>query len=105
MMIGSMASVSDERTAFQSLTGLELAALVGAMVFNLFTYWWANMAALPGLRLSRAAVLTQTTTSVANTLPGAGFATCLADSMPGLTPALEVNAARCRGRLRRAARP
>ena len=24
-------------------------ALVGAMIFNLFTYWWANMAALPGL--------------------------------------------------------
>ena len=30
------------------------------------------MAALPGLKLSRAAVLTQTTTSVANTLPGGG---------------------------------
>ena len=30
------------------------------------------MAAPPGLRLSQAAVLTQTTTSVANTLPGGG---------------------------------
>ena len=30
------------------------------------------MAALPGLQLGRAAVLTQTTTSVANTLPGGG---------------------------------
>ena len=42
------------------------------MVFNLFTFWWANMAALPGLRLWPAAVLTQTTTSIANTFPGGG---------------------------------
>jgi uncharacterized membrane protein YbhN (UPF0104 family) len=42
------------------------------MILNLFTYWMANMAALPGLRLWPAAVLTQTTTSVANTLPGGG---------------------------------
>jgi uncharacterized membrane protein YbhN (UPF0104 family) len=58
--------------AFESLTGLELLTLVVAMIFNQCTYWWANMAALPGLKLSRAAVLTQTTTSVANTLPGGG---------------------------------
>lgn len=70
--VPKVADYSEVWKAFQSLTGPELAALVGAMVFNLFTYWWANMAALPGLRLSRAAVLTQTTTSVANTLPGGG---------------------------------
>jgi uncharacterized membrane protein YbhN (UPF0104 family) len=70
--VPKVADYSEVWKAFQSLTGLELAALIGAMVFNLFTYWWANMAALPGLQLSRAAVLTQTTTSVANTLPGGG---------------------------------
>ena len=43
-----------------------------ATFFNLFTYWLANMAALPGLQLSRAAVITQTTTTVANTLPAGG---------------------------------
>jgi putative heme transporter len=58
--------------AFGSLTALEFVSLVAAMLFNLFTYWLANMAALPGLRLWPAAVLTQTTTSVANTLPGGG---------------------------------
>jgi uncharacterized membrane protein YbhN (UPF0104 family) len=58
--------------AMRTMTPLELATLFAAMVFNLFTYWWANMAALPGLRLWPAAVLTQTTTSVANTLPGGG---------------------------------
>ncbi len=54
------------------LTPLELGSLVLAMVFNLFTYWLANMAALPGLTLGKAAVVTQTTTSVANTLPAGG---------------------------------
>src|SRR5919108_4838721 len=58
--------------AFASLTPLELWSLVAVMLFNLLTYWLANMAALPGLRLWPAAVLTQTTTSVANTLPGGG---------------------------------
>ena len=54
------------------LTPIELWSLVGATVFNLVTYWLANMAALPGLTLGRAGVLTQTTTSVANTLPAGG---------------------------------
>jgi putative heme transporter len=58
--------------AVRTLTPLEIWSLVGAMIFNLFTYWWANMAALPGLRLGPAAVLTQTTTTIANTLPGGG---------------------------------
>jgi uncharacterized protein (TIRG00374 family) len=58
--------------SIQTLTPLELGSLFAAMIFNLFTYWWANMAALPGLRLWPAAVLTQTTTTIANTLPGGG---------------------------------
>jgi uncharacterized protein (TIRG00374 family) len=55
-----------------ALTAVELWSLVGAMFFNLVTYWLANMAALPGLKFSQSAVLTQTTTSVANTLPAGG---------------------------------
>lgn len=55
-----------------SLTAVELLSIVAAMLFNLVTYWFANMAALPGLRLAQSAVLTQTTTSVANTLPAGG---------------------------------
>ena len=58
--------------SISSLTPLELGSLLGATIFNLFTYWWANMAALPGMSLGQAAVSTQTTTSVANTLPGGG---------------------------------
>ena len=70
--IPKVADYGEVRTAFGSLTWLELASLVAATIFNLFSYWWANMAALPGLRMGHAAVLTQTTTSVANTLPGGG---------------------------------
>ena len=55
-----------------TLTPVEFASLLLATVFNLFTYWLANMAALPGLRLGKAAVVTQTTTSVANTIPAGG---------------------------------
>ncbi|MGH2630130.1 MAG: lysylphosphatidylglycerol synthase transmembrane domain-containing protein [Actinomycetota bacterium] len=70
--IPKVADYGEVWKAFESLTPLELGSLFAAMIFNLFTYWWANMAALPGLRLGHAAVLTQTTTSVANTLPGGG---------------------------------
>ncbi len=58
--------------AMQTLTPIEWASLVAATIFNLFTYWLANQAALPGLLLRQSAVVTQTTTSVANTLPAGG---------------------------------
>jgi uncharacterized membrane protein YbhN (UPF0104 family) len=58
--------------ALGTLTPIEFWTLIAAMVFNLLTYWWANQAALPGLGIGKAAVLTQTTTSVANTLPAGG---------------------------------
>jgi uncharacterized protein (TIRG00374 family) len=70
--IPKFADYGEVWAAMKTMTPLELGSLFVAMVFNLFTYWWANMAALPGLRLWPAAVLTQTTTSVANTLPGGG---------------------------------
>ncbi len=70
--IPRFADYKDVWAAIRTLTPLEVGSLIAATVFNLFTYWLANMAALPGLRLWPAAVLTQTTTSVANTLPGGG---------------------------------
>jgi uncharacterized membrane protein YbhN (UPF0104 family) len=70
--IPKFADYSSVWSTITSLTPLELGSLVLATVFNLFTYWLANMAALPGLRLGHAAVLTQTTTTVANTVPAGG---------------------------------
>jgi putative heme transporter len=70
--IPKFANYGDVWAAIKTLTPFETWSLVGVTVFNLVTYWWANQAALPGLGIGKAAVLTQTTTSVANTLPAGG---------------------------------
>ena len=70
--IPRFADYSDVWAAIKTLTPIEAWSLVAATIFNLVTYWWANQAALPGLGIGKAAVLTQTTTSVANTLPAGG---------------------------------
>ena len=70
--IPKFANYRDVWAAIKTLTPIETWSLVGATIFNLVTYWWANQAALPGLGIGKAAVLTQTTTSVANTLPAGG---------------------------------
>jgi putative heme transporter len=70
--IPKFADYRDVWAAIKTLTPFETWTLVAATAFNLLTYWWANQAALPGLGIGKAAVLTQTTTSVANTLPAGG---------------------------------
>ncbi len=70
--IPKFADYRDVWAAIKTLTPIETWSLVAATAFNLLTYWWANQAALPGLGIGKAAVLTQTTTSVANTLPAGG---------------------------------
>lgn len=60
-------------SAITAMTWLELATLVLATLFNLVTYWWQNMASLPGLGFWQAAVNNQTTTSIADTIPGGGY--------------------------------
>jgi putative heme transporter len=70
--IPRIADYGEVWSTVSSLTPLEFWSLLAATVFNLFTYWLANMAALPGLKLGQAAVVTQTTTSVANTVPAGG---------------------------------
>ncbi len=70
--IPKFADYRDVWAEIKRLTPIEIWSLVAATIFNLVTYWWANQAALPGLGIGKAAVLTQTTTSVANTLPAGG---------------------------------
>ena len=67
-----IADYSAVLATIRGLTAVEIVWLFAAVVLVLVTYWLANMAALPGLRLAQAAVVTQTTTSVANTLPAGG---------------------------------
>jgi uncharacterized membrane protein YbhN (UPF0104 family) len=71
--IPKFADYSAVLDAIRQMTTLEIASLVAATVFNLFTYWWQNMASLPGLRLWPAAVCNQTTTTVADTVPAGGY--------------------------------
>jgi uncharacterized protein (TIRG00374 family) len=58
--------------SMKTLTPLEFWSLIAVMIFNLWTYWIANQAGLIGLGLWQSAVVTQTSTSVANTLPAGG---------------------------------
>ena len=71
-ILPKIASYSSVWKTITSLTWLELLTLIAATVFNLFTYWWQMMAAMPGLKLGQAAVNNQTSTSIANIFPGGG---------------------------------
>jgi uncharacterized membrane protein YbhN (UPF0104 family) len=71
--IPKLADYSSAWHAVTRMSSLKLAVLVGVMVFNLVTYWWQNMASMVGLGFFQAAVNNQTTTSVADTVPGGGY--------------------------------
>lgn len=70
--IPRFADWSEVWAAMKTLTIIESLTLLAATIFNLYTYWLANQAALPGLRLKQSAVVTQTGTAVANTVPAGG---------------------------------
>jgi putative heme transporter len=66
------ADLSSVLKALRTLTWRESVILAAAAVWNLITYWIVVVVATPGLRLAQAAVLTQSTTAVANTVPAGG---------------------------------
>lgn len=69
-VLPQIADLSEVWSAIRAMTGLELAVLGLVAAWNLVTYWIVNVAATPGLTYRQAAVLTESTTAVANTLPG-----------------------------------
>ncbi len=69
-LLGHAADFSSVRTEIASMTPLELATLLLIAAWNLCTYWAVMVSATPGLTYSQAMVLTQSTTAVANTVPG-----------------------------------
>ncbi len=71
-VLPQFASYSDVWEAIREMTWLEVATLLAVTIWNLVTYWFVLMSVLPGLRFSQAAVVNQTSTAVANTLPGGG---------------------------------
>src|SRR5207253_3679557 len=56
----------------RGLSGGQYAILVALTALNIVTYWPMLVAAMPGLTLGQAAVVCQSSTSVAMTLPGGG---------------------------------
>jgi len=58
--------------SIRSLTGWQYLALAAATLLNIVTYWPVTMAGMPGLTLAQAAVVNQSSTSVAMTVPGGG---------------------------------
>ena len=69
-VLSSAADVSDVGAAISSMTGLELVTLALVAVWNLMTYWLVVVAATPGLTYRQAMVLVESTTAVANAVPG-----------------------------------
>ncbi len=57
-------------STLRDMTWLEITSLVVVAIWNVVTYWVLLVAVLPGLSYPQAAVVNQTSTAVANTLPG-----------------------------------
>lgn len=75
IFVGVMPLIADYGDVFdtiRAMTWLEVASLVAVGLWNLVTYWFVLVAALPGLRLREAAVVNQASTAVSNTMPGGG---------------------------------
>jgi putative heme transporter len=66
------ADFSSVLEVLRTLTWTEALVLAAIAVWNLLTYWIVVVIATPGLTVPQAAVLTQTTTAVANTVPAGG---------------------------------
>jgi uncharacterized protein (TIRG00374 family) len=67
-----IADLSQVWTEIGEMTWLEIGTLVAAALWNIFTYWFVMMAALPGSNLWQTMKINQASTAVANTLPGGG---------------------------------
>ena len=63
------ADLAEVRTVLRGLSGRDLALVILVAAVNLLTYWIVVVVATPGLRVPQAAVLTQSTTAVANAVP------------------------------------
>ncbi|MCP3993963.1 MAG: UPF0104 family protein [bacterium] len=68
-VLPAMADFGEVWTAIQSLTWLETISLLLLAAWNILTYQFIILAALPGLTLLRAFVVGQISTAVSNTLP------------------------------------
>ena len=70
--IPKFANYHDVLAAMGDLTTTSLVLLGIGCIVTMLTFWWINMAALPGLKLWPSAVVTQSAYAVANTVPAGG---------------------------------
>ncbi len=69
-----VADVSEVAQTIGAMTGIELVTVAGAAAWNLYSYWLVQVSVLPGLRVSQAAVATQSSTALANSVPAGAAA-------------------------------
>jgi putative heme transporter len=62
--------VSEVWSTIRGMTSLEVATLLLAAALNLVSYGWVMTASTPGLTFRQALVVTESSTALANTLPG-----------------------------------
>jgi uncharacterized protein (TIRG00374 family) len=72
-VLPQVADVSEVWDSIQAMTWLELTTIVIVALWNLASYWFVWVACLPGLTVGQAAVSTQASTAVANTVPGGSY--------------------------------
>ena len=54
------------------MTPIEIASLIAATIWNIVTYWFVMMSALPGSNIWQTMKINQASTAVANTIPAGG---------------------------------
>ena len=67
-----IADLSNVWISIKEMTWIEMVTLFAAAVWNIATYWFVMVAALPGSNYWQAMKVNQTSTAVSNTLPGGG---------------------------------
>jgi uncharacterized protein (TIRG00374 family) len=65
-------SISAVWASIKSMTALQVGLLAALGLWNLATYWFVMVSTMPGLTFRQAAVVTESSTAVANTVPGGG---------------------------------
>ena len=68
-VLPQVADFSKVWAAIRDMTGLELLTLAVVALWNLTTYWWVQMASLPGMTVQQAMILTLSSTAISNTVP------------------------------------
>lgn len=72
-VLPKVADFSEVWAHIKAMSWLEVAVLGSLAVWNLLTYSFVWMAALPGLTFAQAGVASQSSTAVANTIPGGSY--------------------------------